>query len=750
MISKLGYRDDIDGLRAIAVLSVVFYHAGLGFPGGYVGVDVFFVISGYLITALILKDLERGTFSMSNFWERRIRRIFPALAVMVAATMLAGWFLLLPEDLAKLGASVVAQSLLVSNFYFWRTTNYFGGANDEKPLLHTWSLAVEEQFYLIFPIALLAFWWAWSRWQKAQADRILGTTNHTNFPEKVEPPITQIDTDGSKEAGLRLVGPAGASESDSLASELADSPVSESLTRSADTPSSLPATSYPPPVTSPVGDNRSWALFWIFGAVAVVSFGISIWGVKAQPFATFFLLPTRAWELLIGSMLAVLPAAVVCRSAILREILCLVGLAGIFLPVFFYGEQTPFPGLTALPPCLGTAALIWANSHSSGASKRGWIVKVLSWKPIVLIGLISYSLYLWHWPVICFTSYWAVAAFNIFERWGMVGVSFVLALISWKLVETPCRYRLQNKSHTISLAILGSTLLLSLGYLYIFFNGFPERMPEQAQAFLKEIAIDSQKRKEYSHISRNFTNLDQLETGKLSRIGEDKIDSPDFILLGDSHAQCMVPVFDSFAKKHGISGVVVTYQGTPPFKSWPHQFDVAPQNADLIFEKVNKFISKNGVKNVFLSAYWSNYLRHGGIVAFSQALEESVRELQNNGANVFLVLDYPENEHNPIRSFLRDTFFPTASQFFACHAPPCFSKHWEKNSAVKEIANRLQIKLIDSSENLYDSKRNFYYVVKDGRPVYFDKDHLTIFGAEKSLGAKLDAICYELGYKTPK
>ena len=154
----LHYRPDIDGMRAIAVLSVVFYHAGLGFPGGYVGVDVFFVISGYLITALIIKDLERGSFSMPNFWERRIRRIFPALAVMVAVTCVAGWFLLLPEDLAKLGASVIAQSLLVSNFYFWRTTNYFGGANEEKPLLHTWSLAVEEQFYLIFPIALMAIW----------------------------------------------------------------------------------------------------------------------------------------------------------------------------------------------------------------------------------------------------------------------------------------------------------------------------------------------------------------------------------------------------------------------------------------------------------------------------------------------------------------------------------------------------------------------------------------------------------------
>jgi hypothetical protein len=196
----------VDGLRAVAVIAVVLFHAALKCPGGYIGVDVFFVISGYLITALILKDLERGSFSMVNFWERRIRRIFPALAVMVAATMLAGWFLLLPEDLAKLGASVIAQSLLVSNFYFWRTTNYFGGANEEKPLLHTWSLAVEEQFYLIFPIAIMAFWWAWKRWQKAQADRILGTTNHTNLHERGEEVSTTDVADGHNQAPGQVCG----------------------------------------------------------------------------------------------------------------------------------------------------------------------------------------------------------------------------------------------------------------------------------------------------------------------------------------------------------------------------------------------------------------------------------------------------------------------------------------------------------------------------------------------------------------
>ena len=153
--SGMPYRPDIDGLRAVAVLSVLFCHAGLSFPGGYVGVDVFFVISGYLITSLILKDLDRGTFSLADFWVRRIRRILPALLAVTVATALAGWFLLIPSAYASLGKSIVGLALLVSNVQFWRETGYFTATAEEKPLLHTWSLAVEEQFYLFVPVFLL-------------------------------------------------------------------------------------------------------------------------------------------------------------------------------------------------------------------------------------------------------------------------------------------------------------------------------------------------------------------------------------------------------------------------------------------------------------------------------------------------------------------------------------------------------------------------------------------------------------------
>ncbi|MEZ5385703.1 MAG: acyltransferase [Prosthecobacter sp.] len=178
------YRPDIDGLRAVAVLPVLFYHAGVSFTGGYVGVDVFFVISGFLITRLLVRDLERGRFSLLEFWHRRVRRIFPALFVMVLFTVVAGGFLMIPADYKELGQSVVAQSLLVANIFFWDDTGYFARAAESKPLLHTWSLAVEEQFYVLFPVVL-----AWlSRSGKAHARRLLGIALLLSFAASLPGP----------------------------------------------------------------------------------------------------------------------------------------------------------------------------------------------------------------------------------------------------------------------------------------------------------------------------------------------------------------------------------------------------------------------------------------------------------------------------------------------------------------------------------------------------------------------------------
>jgi peptidoglycan/LPS O-acetylase OafA/YrhL len=233
LIPEFRYRAEIDGLRAVAVMAVVLYHAKLGFPGGFVGVDVFFVISGFLITSLILKDLQEGKFTLSNFWERRARRILPALVVVVVFTVVAGWFLLLPDDYEELGRSAAFQAAFAANIDFWRSTGYFAGAAEEKPLLHTWSLAVEEQFYLFVPLILFGL----------HRSRLL--------------------------------------------------------------------------------QKRSVLRGGLMGCI-ILSLIYSTYAVSASPLSAFYLLPSRAWELMLGCLIAVAPAPRLHRFwAVLLDRACL-------------------------------------------------------------------------------------------------------------------------------------------------------------------------------------------------------------------------------------------------------------------------------------------------------------------------------------------------------------------------------------------------------------------------------------------
>ena len=307
----LRYRADVDGLRAIAVIPVVFYHANIWpFNGGFVGVDVFFVISGYLITWLIASEIDIGAFTVARFYERRIRRIFPALFVMMAFCAAVGCYLLPPDDYKLLGQSVVAATLFSSNILFWRHSGYFDVPASQQLLLHTWSLAVEEQFYLVFPLYLLFVRRHLPLWCKQ---------------------ITLL--------------------------------------------------------------------------VCVLSFGFNVLTVKNHGHAAFFLASHRVWELLVGALLALelVPRA----NALLRNILGLSGLGLIFFAVFSFSATTSFPGMAALLPVVGTAFILWAGVGGSSATTR-----LLSRAEFVFVGKISYSLYLWHFPLLAFAGYLSLKQFN--------------------------------------------------------------------------------------------------------------------------------------------------------------------------------------------------------------------------------------------------------------------------------------------------------------------------------------------------
>lgn len=650
MATNLNHRLDIDGLRAVAILSVVFFHAGLSCSGGYVGVDIFFVISGYLISSLILKDLQADKFSLVNFWERRLRRIFPALAAMVFVTLGAGWFLLLPEHLEKLGNSAVAQALLSANIYFWRTTNYFGGANDEKPLLHTWSLAVEEQFYMFFPLLLLFLFR--SKW------------------------------------------------------------------------------------------GRSRSLIVTLLIVWVTSLLVAVWGVKHQPYATFFLLPTRAWELVCGALVAALPANAVPTAHWVREGVSMVGALGMLAPIFLYDETTPFPGLAALPPCVGAALVIWANSPDNGNAltlKRTWVSMALSWRWVVFIGLISYSLYLWHWPVIMFSNYWKTAPLSAGVRWSLVGISFILAILSWRYVETP--FRTKRVFHTrrkiFVFGALSTVAACAIGAGFTLFHGIPSRLPKEARAIFDDFTAREIQAK--SNLpSANPTEINDILNDKLLRLGGDNSSAPiQFLVWGDSHANVSLPAFAALAKRTGVSGTAAVFYSTPPLVGEAYHLKNETKDAEMIGKAVVDYVKRNHIPYTFLVAYWSLYENGVGTARLSASLKRSIQALDETGTKVCVILDVPTHQTDAMKVLMRNYIFHTKGW----DASVCGEEeHRAKNAALYELAATCHSALFfDPAPLLLDPESRRYKMTMNGIPLYFDKHHLNEYGAMMVMSPLLEA-----------
>jgi peptidoglycan/LPS O-acetylase OafA/YrhL len=434
---ELTYRSDIDGLRAVAVLLVFAFHLqAFKIMGGFVGVDVFFVISGFLISSVILRDIEESRFSLAAFYERRIRRIIPALVVMMFVTTLFCAFYQLPAQVEDTAKSLLAATYSVSNIYFLLTTNYFS-TSDAKPFLPTWSLAVEEQFYIFFPLFLLLI--------------------RRMFPGRLKTAIL---------------------------------------------------------------------------GVAAVSFVVSVWSVFAFPTATFYLPFARAWELLLGTMLAldVFPRI---ESAVGRNLTAAAGLTGILVCAYFYSDKVPFPGLAALAPCLGAAFIIAAGE--TGTSVVG---RLLSLKPVVFIGLISYSLYLWHVPLIIFqrlTLLQIPHAPDRIQKGTTVLVAVVLATLSWKFVETPFRKGrwILKGNAAFRFAGISAAVLTVLGVLLVALHGLPSRYSRQQLALVSNIDNAFSVREGTCFIETGVSVAKRIDAADCLRQDPSR---KNFLLIGDSHA----------------------------------------------------------------------------------------------------------------------------------------------------------------------------------------------------------------------
>lgn len=370
---KSDYRPDIDGLRAIAVLAVVIFHA---FPslvhGGFVGVDIFFVISGFLISKHIWEELGTGSFSIRTFYARRVRRIFPALGVVLLACLLMGWVVLTPSEYEQLGKHVVAGAAFISNLIFWKEAGYFDNAADTKPLLHLWSLGIEEQFYIVWPL-FLAFFWRYSR-------------------------------------------------------------------------------------------HFGWALL----AILAISLAYSAAVVRHDAVADFYSPLTRFWELALGAGLAYMAAHKAAVSATIRSLVSLIGLSLILAAVFFLDPGFAFPGAWALMPTLGAACLIYAGEDV-------WLNRqVLSHRLLVWVGLISYPLYLWHWPLLSFVRIMESGTPSVEVRFWLVAASFILAWLTYKFLECPVRARPRSRNIVLMLC-LTMFLLGAVGLIVKKLDGFKSR-----------------------------------------------------------------------------------------------------------------------------------------------------------------------------------------------------------------------------------------------------------------------------------
>lgn len=643
------YRADVDGLRAVAVLFVLLFHAQLGFSGGFVGVDVFFVISGFLITGLILKEQQANNFRLENFWERRIRRIIPAATVMVIAVLIAGGFILLPTDYTNLAKSAIAQQLMLSNFYFWKHTDYFDGLIDMKPLMHTWSLAIEEQFYLGYPLLLIAI--------------------------------------------RRL--------------------------------------------------PRWWKLAGMLAATTA-SLALSQWGVDRYPVATYYLMPTRAWELLLGGMICFAPAPTRCKDWLL-ETLSWLAMLTILAVGWFYSPNTPCPGVAALVPCGAAAALIYANSIRLTSMGR-----LLALKPVVFVGLLSYSLYLWHWPILALLRYWNGPELSTATCLLALSASFVIAYLSWRLVELPIR---RKGGQTPALWPFLSTgvmalVVVELATLVISSHGYRSRFSNEVLSI-----VDG------SEVPDGFLTLpEQVKRGELPQLGENRLPNSnlDFVIWGDSHAVAVAPLVDRLAKKHQLSGVIAAQSGTVPLLGvWRPAEGVKGMTKRAWNQDVFQYLCDHPVRNIVLASRWAVNIngRIDGTMdslivdgeskartpaesreAFVRALDRTLGPLEERGARIWILGQVPLQRGNPPKRL-----FYAALEEKGVPKGVTLQQHLDRQANVLKSFSQLKngFTYLDPVPYCFDTA-GYSRIGDGGKSFYFDDNHLSPRGAEALLEDLLD------------
>jgi len=643
------YRSDIDGLRALAVMVVVMYHAKIsGFDGGYLGVDVFFVISGFLITNFILSDLRQAKFSIRNFYERRVRRIFPALFTMILICSLVAYCLLLPQDFAEFGTSTVWATLFVSNLHFWQESSYFSGSAELRPLLHTWSLAIEEQFYILYPIALVVLF---------------------RFARR--------------------------------------------------------------------------KLFHVIALCFGLSLAVNVWASMAHPDAAFFLTPSRAWELLLGALLAfgVLPKISSPRG---RNATAFFGLLLILFSVFAYTAVTPFPGLAAILPCTGTALIIYGGM--SGTTSVG---RFLSQRPVVFIGLISYSLYLWHWPVlVMFRHFMSVHDLPPHITIAAIALSFGLAIFSWRYVEQPIRDRRRIARRPVVVGGASAmALTLAIGVAAFASEGLPHRFQES----VIRLASAGQDLSRDGRDCINRHTPDELRQGEMCEVIGTGAATQSFLLWGDSHAAALFPAINQAAARTGRSGLMASASACPPILGVTTPMGRRPFKCnDFNHAVMDASLASDTIKIVILNARWAFYAhgssykveaRRNPVIADDQAvsstiagnravfvrgLRRSLAALTKAGKKVVIIGPTPEIGWTVPKTLAMQQY---TRRYW--RISPTYEEFLERQafviSTLVEVAAEYGAELVFPHEVMCDKQG--CSVLRDDHVLYSDSHHLSATGA---------------------
>ncbi|NKB99606.1 MAG: acyltransferase family protein [Pseudomonadales bacterium] len=647
---NLGYRADIDGLRAVAVLPVVFYHAGFEtFSGGFVGVDVFFVISGFLITSILASEIRSGQFALRSFYIRRARRLFPALFAVLAASSIAAFGLLMPWELEDFGKSVSTTALFSSNFLFFSEAGYFDGPAELKPLLHTWSLAIEEQYYLLFPGFLLLI--------------------HKRL--------------------------------------------------------------------------RSHFMAWT-GGVFVLSFVISLWSVANGPDAAFYLLPSRAWELLVGSLLALAPVPRLPEAV--RELAGLAGLALIFVAVFSFDAQTMFPGAAALLPCLGAGLIIACGREGESTMT----MKILELRAVVFFGLISYSLYLWHWPILVFAKHYFLTPLSLTQVWVLVTVAVAVAIFSWHFIEKPFRGK---KGKLTGTGVLRGSMALMLaaivvGVVYDQTDGLPGRLPDNVGAIAAVSDDKPRERKRCEGIAP-----EELSFERVCRVNDIE-EPPSFAVWGDSHAMAAMPTIGRVAAETNVNGLNITSNGcTPLLGLWRPARDA--QRECVAFNEASLDLIRRHpeIDTIIFVSRWARHV-HGTVFGnedaanmffadaqtsastptenrriFSDALQETLVQLLTLDRRIVIIGPVPETG-NDIPNVLAKSVWRGRSLDLTVPRE-LFDARQEHVSEIFRAAHKKSSFEYFAAHDYFCDERVCEVTNDDGLPLYFDDNHISSHGGQR-------------------